>query len=128
MEDRPGYIWQLSRKKDSFNMDRGWFIGYERICPSESEQQMPSSCSHVSRPRMTINLTEMLQADKPSAAKKPVPIRPPSSRVSPVKTKISTGVPPVNPHLSQSSDNEWKSCTETKASWVSTITKTWLRR
>lgn len=31
---------------------------------------------------MTINLTEMLRADKPNAIKKPVPIRPPSPRVS----------------------------------------------
>lgn len=31
---------------------------------------------------MTINLTEMLRADKPNAERKPVPIRPPSPRIS----------------------------------------------
>lgn len=68
-------------------MDRGWFIGYEKISPSQSEPQMPSSYSRVSRPCMTINLTEMLQADKPNAVKKPVPIRPPSSMVAPLRNK-----------------------------------------
>ncbi|XP_036958561.1 protein phosphatase 1, regulatory subunit 3Da [Acanthopagrus latus] len=63
-------------------MDRGWFIGHEKIRPTRSEEQMPSS---VSRPCMTINLTDMLRADKPNAPKKPVPIRPPSPRVSPPK-------------------------------------------
>lgn len=61
-------------------MDRGWFIEHARILPTKSEQPMPS-CSGVSRPRMTINLTQMLQADKPNATRKPVPIRPPSPRV-----------------------------------------------
>ncbi|XP_031142703.1 protein phosphatase 1, regulatory subunit 3Da [Sander lucioperca] len=61
-------------------MDRGWFIGHERISPLKEETS--SSYSSISRPCMTINLTEMLQADKPSAVKKPVPIRPPSPRVS----------------------------------------------
>ncbi|XP_040913387.1 protein phosphatase 1, regulatory subunit 3Da isoform X1 [Toxotes jaculatrix] len=63
-------------------MDTGWFIGHKRIPPSKSEQQMSSSYSSVSRPSMTINLTEMLRADKPNAVKKPIPIRPPSPRVS----------------------------------------------
>lgn len=62
-------------------MDRGWFIGHERIPPSKEEP--PSAYSSVSKPCMTINLTEMLRADTPSAAKKPVPIRPPSPRVPP---------------------------------------------
>lgn len=43
--------------------------------------QTSSTCNRVSRPTMTINLTEMLQSDKPNAVKKPVPIRPPSPRV-----------------------------------------------
>ncbi|XP_029291262.1 protein phosphatase 1, regulatory subunit 3Da [Cottoperca gobio] len=61
-------------------MDRGWFIGPEKIPPSNEETS--SSYSSVSKPCITINLTEMLQADKPSAVKKPIPIRPPSPRVS----------------------------------------------
>ncbi|XP_068454099.1 protein phosphatase 1, regulatory subunit 3Da [Clinocottus analis] len=61
-------------------MDKGWFIGHERIPPPEEEPS--SSCSSVLRSCITINLTEMLQADKPSAAKKPILIRPPSPRVS----------------------------------------------
>ncbi|KAM8863971.1 protein phosphatase 1, regulatory subunit 3Da [Spinachia spinachia] len=61
-------------------MDRGWFIGHERIPPAEEE--MYSSYSSVPRRCITINLTEMLEADKPSRAKKPIPIRPPSPRVS----------------------------------------------
>ncbi|XP_054465787.1 protein phosphatase 1, regulatory subunit 3Da [Anoplopoma fimbria] len=61
-------------------MDKGWFIGHERIPPPKEETS--SSYSRVSRPCITINLTEMLQADKPSALKKPIPIRPPSPRVS----------------------------------------------
>lgn len=36
---------------------------------------------------MTINLTEMLRADKPNAERKPVPIRPPSPRISVPKRK-----------------------------------------
>ncbi|XP_034733721.1 protein phosphatase 1, regulatory subunit 3Da [Etheostoma cragini] len=62
-------------------MDRGWFIGHERI-PALKEQTS-SPYSSISMPCMTINLTEMLQDDKPSAVKKPVPIRPPSPRISP---------------------------------------------
>lgn len=62
-------------------MDRGWFIGPERIPPPEEDPS--SSDSSVSRSCITINLTKMLQADKPSAVKKPIPIRPPSSRVYP---------------------------------------------
>ncbi|XP_068589141.1 protein phosphatase 1, regulatory subunit 3Da isoform X2 [Cebidichthys violaceus] len=61
-------------------MDRGWFIGQERIPPPKEET--PTSYSSVSRPCITINVTKMLQADKPSAVKKPIPIRPPSPRVS----------------------------------------------
>ncbi|KAM6928652.1 protein phosphatase 1, regulatory subunit 3Da [Lycodopsis pacificus] len=62
------------------NMDRGWFIGQQRIPPPEEETS--TSYSSVSRPCVTINVTEMLQADKPSAVKKRIPIRPPSPRVS----------------------------------------------
>lgn len=40
-----------------------------------------SSSHSVSRPSMTINLTEMLRADKPNTVKKTIPIRPPSPRV-----------------------------------------------
>ncbi|XP_062247941.1 protein phosphatase 1, regulatory subunit 3Da [Platichthys flesus] len=61
-------------------MDRGWFIGRERIPLTKSEQQM-SSFNGVSRSCMTINLTGMLQADKTNATKKPIPIRPPGPRV-----------------------------------------------
>ncbi|XP_044207766.1 protein phosphatase 1, regulatory subunit 3Da [Thunnus albacares] len=62
-------------------MDRGWFIGRERI-PSTDSEQMSSSHSSFSRPCRTINLTEMLQADKPNVVKKPIPIRPPKPRAS----------------------------------------------
>ncbi|MEQ2174725.1 hypothetical protein GOODEAATRI_010779 [Goodea atripinnis] len=62
-------------------MDRGWFIGHERILPSKSQQPL-SSCSSGSRPCLTINVTEMLRADKPNTTRKPVPIRPPSPRVT----------------------------------------------
>ncbi|XP_072222814.1 protein phosphatase 1, regulatory subunit 3Da [Leuresthes tenuis] len=62
-------------------MDKGWFIGHEKILPSKSEQPVLSYDS-VSRPRLIINVTEMLRADKPTALKKPVPIRPPSPRVA----------------------------------------------
>ncbi|XP_037336975.2 protein phosphatase 1, regulatory subunit 3Da [Pungitius pungitius] len=61
-------------------MDSRWFIGHERIPPPKEETS--SSYSSVPRRCITINLTEMLQADKPSRAKKPIPIRPPSPRVS----------------------------------------------
>ncbi|XP_042348232.1 protein phosphatase 1, regulatory subunit 3Da [Plectropomus leopardus] len=61
-------------------MDKGWFIGHERIPPSKEGPS--TSSSSVSRPCMTINLTEMLRADKPNTVKKPIPIRPPSPRVS----------------------------------------------
>ncbi|XP_041859498.1 protein phosphatase 1, regulatory subunit 3Da [Melanotaenia boesemani] len=63
------------------NMDKGWFIGNEKILPSKSEQPM-SRHSSVLRPCMTINLTEILKADRPCAPKKPVPIRPPSPRAA----------------------------------------------
>ncbi|XP_041802376.1 protein phosphatase 1, regulatory subunit 3Da [Chelmon rostratus] len=63
-------------------MDRGWFIGHERIPRTNSEEQMSTSCSSVLRPCLTINLTEMLRADTANAVKKPIPIRPPSPRVS----------------------------------------------
>ncbi|XP_040913402.1 protein phosphatase 1, regulatory subunit 3Da isoform X2 [Toxotes jaculatrix] len=195
-------------------MDTGWFIGHKRIPPSKSEQQMSSSYSSVSRPSMTINLTEMLRADKPNAVKKPIPIRPPSPRVSlqkdqechrrpscePMPKSIirqrshslpsttekkkqcrNVGVrfvdslgldlediklfksgedpfvphhvtfrllmgaeladgrhleissPYMKPYFSQQPGDQpgflhrlyWKSCTETKASWVSSITNTW---
>uniref|UniRef100_A0A1A7YM82 Protein phosphatase 1, regulatory (Inhibitor) subunit 3D a n=1 Tax=Iconisemion striatum TaxID=60296 RepID=A0A1A7YM82_9TELE len=68
-------------------MDRRWFIGNERILPSKSEQPT-SSCSNGSRSCMTVNLTEMLQADRP-AIRKPVPIRPPSPRASQPKVQKS---------------------------------------
>ncbi|KAF3696750.1 Protein phosphatase 1 regulatory subunit 3D Protein phosphatase 1 regulatory subunit 6 [Channa argus] len=68
-------------------MDRGWFIGHERIAPAKSEPQMASSQSSVSRPCMTIRLTDMLRADTPNTVKKPIPIRPPSPRVSPPRVQ-----------------------------------------
>ncbi|XP_058498384.1 protein phosphatase 1, regulatory subunit 3Da [Solea solea] len=62
-------------------MDKRWFIGHKGIPSSKSEPQISTFCSNVSRSTITIKLTEMLQADKPSAVKKPIPIRPPSPRV-----------------------------------------------
>lgn len=62
-------------------MERAWFIGNERIPPTKCEELMSASHSGASRPCMRINLTEMLQADKPTAERKPIPIRPPSPRV-----------------------------------------------
>ncbi|KAM3618687.1 uncharacterized protein V6R79_023499 [Siganus canaliculatus] len=61
-------------------MERKWFIGNERIPPAEPEDPTSSSDSSISRPCLTINLSEMLRADKPSTIKKPVPIRPPGPR------------------------------------------------
>lgn len=69
-------------------MDKGWFIGSERIPPTKPEQQAPSSHSGISRPSMTINLTEMLRADKPTTVKKPIAIRPPSPRVAPPRVQV----------------------------------------
>ncbi|XP_068187845.1 protein phosphatase 1, regulatory subunit 3Da isoform X2 [Antennarius striatus] len=60
-------------------MDRGWFIGRERIPETTSDGDLSSSAS---KHRLTIKLTEMLQSDKPNVLKKPIPIRPPSPRVS----------------------------------------------
>ncbi|XP_029362899.1 protein phosphatase 1, regulatory subunit 3Da [Echeneis naucrates] len=70
-------------------MDGGWFVGHEST-PPESEGQMSRSCCGVSAPCLTINLTEMLRADKPDTVKKPVAIRPPSPRVSPLRAKEKT--------------------------------------
>ncbi|XP_040009247.1 protein phosphatase 1, regulatory subunit 3Da isoform X2 [Xiphias gladius] len=66
-------------------MDSGWFIGHERIAPTKSGEQMSSSYRGAARPCLTINLTEMLQADKPNAVRKQILIRPPSPRVSLLK-------------------------------------------
>lgn len=63
-------------------MDRGWYIGQQRIPCGKSDHQFSSSYSSVTRPCMTINLTDMLRANKPDAEKRPIPIRPPSPRVS----------------------------------------------
>lgn len=68
------------------NMDKSWFIGHRRILPSKSELPI-SSHSSESRPCLTINLTDMLRADKPDPVKKPVPIRPPSPRKSQPKER-----------------------------------------
>lgn len=77
------------------NMHTGWFIGHQRISPSKSEQQMSGSSSSASRPSMTINLSQILHADKAKTEKKPVPIRPPSSSKTTVPRKHE-------PHLSLS--------------------------
>lgn len=62
-------------------MDRGWFIGKERISPEKSQQQTSSSSSsNISRPCVTVNLTEMLRAESSCVERKPIPIRPPSPR------------------------------------------------
>ncbi|XP_068605704.1 protein phosphatase 1, regulatory subunit 3Da [Brachionichthys hirsutus] len=63
-------------------MDRGWFIGLERIPQTKSEDDLSRSSCGASKHCVTINLTEMLQSDKPIAIRKPIPIRPPSPRVS----------------------------------------------
>lgn len=65
-----------------------------------------SSCSNASRSCITINLSEMLRADKPSAQKKPVPIRPPSPRVSLPKQQSQYSLscePPPKPIIRQRS-------------------------
>lgn len=54
---------------------------------------MPGSSSSASRPRMTINLSQMLHADKANTERKSVPIRPPSSSKTTVPRKHE-------PHLS----------------------------
>ncbi|CAL9702848.1 unnamed protein product [Knipowitschia caucasica] len=69
-------------------MHKDWFIGDHRISPSKFEQQ-----SSTSRPSMTINLTQILQAEKPKTERTPVPIRPPSSSRTTVPRKD-------DPHLS----------------------------
>ncbi|KAJ0064508.1 hypothetical protein NL108_009468 [Boleophthalmus pectinirostris] len=75
-------------------MHKDWFIGHQRISPSKSEQQdLSSSSSTAPRPSMTINLTQMLRAEKPNAERTPVPIRPPSRTTVPRKH---------DPHLSLS--------------------------
>ncbi|XP_022062232.1 protein phosphatase 1, regulatory subunit 3Da [Acanthochromis polyacanthus] len=76
-------------------MEKGWFIGHDRIPPAKSDQQTPSSTA--SRPFMTINLTEMLRADKPNVEKKPVPIRPPSPRVPKPKQETLHRSPSCEP-------------------------------
>ncbi|XP_053705917.1 protein phosphatase 1, regulatory subunit 3Da [Synchiropus splendidus] len=63
-------------------MDKGWFIGMERILPSKSDPPPAGSFSTTGRPSLTVNLTKMLQASSSNAEKKPVPIRPPSPKVS----------------------------------------------
>ncbi|XP_056130702.1 protein phosphatase 1, regulatory subunit 3Da [Lampris incognitus] len=74
-------------------MDRGWFIGQERIPYQKCEQELSRPCSNVSRPCRTINLTEMLHASTPDAKKKNVPIRPPSPRISrPKNLEFSHGL------------------------------------
>ncbi|KAM4736951.1 LOW QUALITY PROTEIN: protein phosphatase 1, regulatory subunit 3Da [Anableps anableps] len=82
------YLCMLRGERLAENMERGWFIGHERILPSKS-QQPSSSCISVSRPCLTINVNEMLQADKPNTIRKPVPIRPPSPRVTRPKEQDS---------------------------------------
>ncbi|KAK7878617.1 hypothetical protein WMY93_030453 [Mugilogobius chulae] len=62
-------------------MHKNWFIGHQRISPSKSEQQMSGFSNTSPRPSMTINLTQMLRAEKPKAERTPVPIRPPSKTV-----------------------------------------------
>lgn len=88
-------------------MDSGWFIGHERIRPSRSEEKISSFCNRVSRPCITINLTELLQAGQPNAVKKPIPIRPPSPRVSqPMKQEFHHSPscePPPKPIIRQRS-------------------------
>uniref|UniRef100_A0A3Q3GIM4 Protein phosphatase 1, regulatory subunit 3Da n=1 Tax=Labrus bergylta TaxID=56723 RepID=A0A3Q3GIM4_9LABR len=80
------FVLQVSRPQFSPNME-GWFIGHERIRSSKSEEQISGLCKRISRPCMTINLTEMLRADKSHEVKKPIPIRPPSPRVSQPKKR-----------------------------------------
>lgn len=67
----------MGQNTTSDSMDERWFIGRERIPSSMAEEPKPNST-----PYMTINLTKILQANKPNAEKKPVPIRPPCPRAS----------------------------------------------
>lgn len=76
-------------------MNTGWFIGHQRITPSKSEQQMSGSSSTVYRPSMTINLSQMLHADKAKTPRTSVPIRPPNISKTTVPRKRE-------PHLSLS--------------------------
>ncbi|XP_014884124.1 protein phosphatase 1, regulatory subunit 3Da [Poecilia latipinna] len=75
------YLCTLRSERPADNMEREWFLGHERIHPPKSQQPL-SSCSGVSRPFLTVNVNEMLRADKPNTIRKPVPIRPPSPRVT----------------------------------------------
>lgn len=69
-------------------MDSGWFIGQHRIRPADSEETVSGPCRSISKPCLTINLTEMLRANTPNAVKKPVPIRPPGPRASVPRTQV----------------------------------------
>ncbi|XP_051907609.1 protein phosphatase 1, regulatory subunit 3Da [Hippocampus zosterae] len=66
-------------------MDRGWFIGQEKILPTTSEQEthLPSASRLLSKPCMAINLNDLLRQVKSDVEKKPIPIRPPGPRVPP---------------------------------------------
>ncbi|KAM9342588.1 protein phosphatase 1, regulatory subunit 3Da [Pholidichthys leucotaenia] len=85
-------------------MNRGWFIGHEKISPGKSDK--PTS-SNVPKPCITISLSEMLRADGPNAERKPVPIRPPSPRVPvPKKQELNRSLscePPPKPIIRQRS-------------------------
>ncbi|XP_061541629.1 LOW QUALITY PROTEIN: protein phosphatase 1, regulatory subunit 3Da [Phycodurus eques] len=65
-------------------MDGGWFIGQEKILPTTSEQEthFSSSCRLFSKPCVTIKLNDMLRQVKSDVEKRPIPIRPPGSKVS----------------------------------------------
>ncbi|XP_057684591.1 protein phosphatase 1, regulatory subunit 3Da [Corythoichthys intestinalis] len=65
-------------------MDRGWFIGQEKVLPTTSEQDKPltDACTLFSKPYLAINLNDMLRHIKSDVEKKPIPIRPPCPRLS----------------------------------------------
>ncbi|XP_049608077.1 protein phosphatase 1, regulatory subunit 3Da [Syngnathus scovelli] len=70
-------------------MDRGWFIGQEKILPTTSVQETHlSSAGRVfSKPCIAINLNEMLRQVKNDVDKRLIPIRPPGPRVSTPSTR-----------------------------------------
>ncbi|XP_077587505.1 protein phosphatase 1, regulatory subunit 3Da [Stigmatopora nigra] len=73
----------ISRKPVSEIMNRGWYIGQEKIWPTTSEQDTSlTKASTLFSKSGLVNLNEMLQHIKCDVEKKPIPIRPPRPRTS----------------------------------------------